>query len=73
MRAYDKVEKPLRGEKYHVKWCESELGNPYSFRLIDFGVSHAILKADSRKKHITCKLDELQHTNASAKKLRNHE
>lgn len=65
---YDKVDAPVRGEKYHVKWAESKLGNPYAFRLVDYGMSHAILKADSRKKHVTCKLSELQHTNSSAKK-----
>jgi hypothetical protein len=67
-KTYDIVENPIRGEKYHVKWAESDLGNPYAFRLIDFGQTHAILKADSRRKHITCRLDELLHTNASAKK-----
>jgi hypothetical protein len=66
-KTYGRVTRPIRGHKYHVAWAEKNGENPYTFRLIDFGETHCVLKADTRKKMITCELSELLHSKASAK------
>lgn len=62
-KTFDVVRSPIIGVKYHVKWAYKDA----AFRLVDIGEFYCILKADRSRKLITCKHNELLHTNSSAK------
>ena len=65
MQAYDKVELPVIGERYHISWAND---SGMTFTLVDMGSKYATMGYVNRKKVFACLIKDLLHTRDSAKK-----